>query len=107
MIPPNFAPSPGFPETRAIVAALRTAITSGRLRQRSSASGQSRLPIHHWRTGNPAKPTDSTSDIGASIGGSADADRLSSSRLVYGERSLGCSTRQREWHYPKLLATVG
>lgn len=107
VIPPNFAPSPGFPETRAIVAALRTAITSGRLRQRSSASGQGCLPIHHRRTGNPAELTDSTSDIGASIGGSADADRLSSSRLVYGECGLGGSTRQREWHYPKLLATVG
>ncbi len=28
VIPPNFAPSPGFPETRAIVAALRTALTA-------------------------------------------------------------------------------
>ncbi|MEH2271321.1 MAG: NmrA family NAD(P)-binding protein [Nostoc sp.] len=28
VIPPNFAPSPGFPETRAIVAALRTAIAA-------------------------------------------------------------------------------
>ncbi|MEH2374159.1 NAD(P)H-binding protein [Nostoc sp.] len=107
VIPPNFAPSPGFLETRAIVAALRTAITSGRLRQRSSASGQSRLPVHHWRTGNPVEPTNSTSDIGASIGGSADAARLSSSSLVYGERGLGRSTRQREWHYPKLPTTLG
>ncbi|MHC5861196.1 NmrA family NAD(P)-binding protein [Nostoc sp.] len=28
VIPPNFAPSPGFPETRAIVAALRTALAA-------------------------------------------------------------------------------
>ena len=30
MIPPNFAPAPGFPETRAIVAALRQALAAAR-----------------------------------------------------------------------------
>ncbi|MEH2410257.1 NmrA family NAD(P)-binding protein [Nostoc sp.] len=62
VLPPNFAPSRGFPETRAID--RRPAY-----RTRGGASGQGRLPIHNWGAGNPAEPAHSTSDHGAGTGG--------------------------------------
>jgi hypothetical protein len=44
LIPPLFDPAPGFPEIRAITAALKTAISDAR-------PPKNRLPLHDWRAG--------------------------------------------------------
>lgn len=60
---------------------------------RSGASGQSCLPVYHWRTVKPADRAHSASNHGAGIRRSTTADRFSPCCLVYGKRGWGRSTR--------------
>ena len=82
LIPPNFDPAPGFPEIRAIIAALTTALTAARPRQ-------DRLPLHHRRAGHTAEPAHPTRAGGTGARCTATASVLPARGLVHGERRLG------------------
>jgi uncharacterized protein YbjT (DUF2867 family) len=78
LVPPNFDPSPDFHEARATAATLK-------ISDRGSASGQSRLSVHHRRTGDSIEPAYATHHYRASAWRVVDADYFSAARMVHGE----------------------
>ncbi len=85
LIPSNFDPEPGFPEVRAVIAALTSAIS-----RRQAAEG--RLSLDHRRAGDAAEPAQSTRLGGAGAECPGNAGLLPAGCLVYGECSLGRRT---------------
>ena len=83
LVPPNFDPQPGFPEARAIGAALRSALETARparvvyLSTIGAQASQPNLLTQH-----------TIIETGAQR--SAAADHVSASGLVYGKLPVGC-----------------
>jgi len=98
LIPPIFDPAPGFPEVRAIVAALRQALDAARPTKvvcLSTIGAQATQPnlLNQLGLGAGAWPT-------------AGADRFSEGCMVHGELVLRRRAGARDWRHPKLLAAA-
>ena len=78
LLPPNFAPLKGFPETAAIIAALHRALEAGTARQGC-------LPVNHRRSGEPAEFAHPVANDGARLGRLPIPVTFFTCRLVYGK----------------------
>ena len=97
--PSDFDPSPGFPEARAVIDAVRAAL-------QSASAGQGCLPVDDWRAGHRDQSAHATHADGAGAARAADAGDIPASRLVHGKRSMGRGAGPRYGDDPQLFATA-
>jgi hypothetical protein len=99
LVPPNFDPEPGFPEARAIGAALRSPLEAARPKRVV-------LSFHHRSAGQSAQPADTAHDYRTGAQRFADADHISASGVVYGKLPVGCDPGARAWSDSEFPSTA-
>jgi hypothetical protein len=82
LLPPNFDPSPDFPENASNSCRAAAGVGNG-------SPGKSRLYFHNWRTGEAGESVNATHHHGGIARRFAHADHVPASGVVYGQLQLG------------------